>query len=153
MCELLVQYFHFHFLLIFVWVQILTDDLHCLMYWAVKIVWFSSRDRLVVWGTWRQMTQVTVSLHESESDVVNLVKLCIILECYLDTILRADKIWLYKQIKCSIAKFILFLLLLVKYKISADNKLANYSYPLYPQFLLPWIIVGSFDFSPVHETR
>lgn len=118
--------------------------------------WWSSLPdvlRLVVWGTWCQMTQVTVSLHESESDVVNLVKLCIILECYLDTILRADKIWLYKQIKCSIAKFILFLLLLVKYKISADNKLANYSYPLYPQFLLPWIIVGSFDFSPVHETR
>ena len=42
-----------------------------------------------------------------------------------------------QAIKCSIARFILFLLLLVKYKISADNKLANYSYPLYPKFLLP----------------
>ena len=37
------------------------------------------------------------ALYESESAVVNLVKLCIILECYLDTILRADTIWLYKQ--------------------------------------------------------
>ena len=60
-------------------------------------------------------------------------------------IVQANKVF-----NCKI--FILFLLLLVKYKISADNKLANYRYPLYPLFLLPWI-VGSFDFSPVDETR
>ena len=43
------------------------------------------------------MTQVTVSLHESESDTVNLVKLCVILERFLDTILRADKIIMIVQ--------------------------------------------------------
>ena len=98
MCELLVKYF-LHFLLIFLWFKFL---LMIFTAWCIgQLKWCASLQELDLFyeelGVRWLKLQYPYLAALYESDVVNMVKLCIILECYLDTILRADTIWLSKQ--------------------------------------------------------